>query len=253
MILTSSPVVRPPRPWAPMPNWLTLSNSSRRSSSMRFCGPRAFSSWMSMDSISTSLAITAAFSAVPPMPMPSMPGGHQPAPISGTVLSTQSTIESDRLSMAHFHFVAGDGGVVDPGGGVVFGVLARAGRVGQDRGAEYVFRQVVGAAYAFVDHVVDAHGRAVPAHVHADADKYGDDAGVLADRPVAGGAHARVDQDLRHGVLGCWRFFAQVGLMHGLDKIHGVVIGDELQGVGDALDQVVLLDHGHAGRSFLKG
>lgn len=46
-------------------------------------------------SIRTSLAISAAFSAVPPIPMPSMPGGHQPAPISGTVFSTQSTIESD--------------------------------------------------------------------------------------------------------------------------------------------------------------
>ena len=33
--------------------------------------------------------------AVPPMPMPSMPGGHQPAPMVGTVLSTQST----RLSL----------------------------------------------------------------------------------------------------------------------------------------------------------
>ena len=66
---------------------------------MRFCGPRAISSCMSIGSISDSLASTAAFSAVPPMPMPSMPGGHQPAPIVGTVLSTQSTIESDGLSM----------------------------------------------------------------------------------------------------------------------------------------------------------
>ena len=30
-----------------------------------------------------------------------MPGGHQPAPMVGTVLSTQSTIESDGLSMAN--------------------------------------------------------------------------------------------------------------------------------------------------------
>ena len=35
--------------------------------------------------------------------------------------------------------------------------------------------------------------------------------------------------------------------MHGLDEVDGVVIGDELQGVGDALNQVVLLDHGHWG------
>ncbi len=54
---------------------------------------------MSMSSISDSLASSAAFSAVPPTPMPSMPGGHQPAPIVGTVLSTQSTMESLGLSM----------------------------------------------------------------------------------------------------------------------------------------------------------
>ncbi len=41
-----------------------------------------------------------AFSAVPPIPIPSIPGGHQPAPIVGTVLITQSTIESDGLSIA---------------------------------------------------------------------------------------------------------------------------------------------------------
>ena len=56
---------------------------------------------MSIGSISDSLASSIAFSAVPPMPMPSIPGGHQPAPISGTVLTTQSRIESLGLSMAN--------------------------------------------------------------------------------------------------------------------------------------------------------
>ena len=56
---------------------------------------------MSMSSISDSLAISIAFSAVPPMPMPSMPGGHQPAPIVGTVFITQSTIESLGLSITN--------------------------------------------------------------------------------------------------------------------------------------------------------
>jgi hypothetical protein len=56
---------------------------------------------MSIGSISDSLASSIAFSAVPPMPMPSMPGGHQPAPMVGTVLSTQSTMESDGLSMTN--------------------------------------------------------------------------------------------------------------------------------------------------------
>ena len=31
-----------------------------------------------------------------------MPGGHQPAPIVGTVFSTQSTIESEGLSITNF-------------------------------------------------------------------------------------------------------------------------------------------------------
>ena len=56
---------------------------------------------MSIGSISDSLASSIAFSAVPPMPMPSMPGGHQPAPMVGTIFSTQSTTESDGLSMAN--------------------------------------------------------------------------------------------------------------------------------------------------------
>jgi hypothetical protein len=66
----------------------------------RGAAPR--SSAMSIGSMSDSLAISIAFSAVPPMPMPSMPGGHHPAPIVGTVLSTQSTIESEGFSMANF-------------------------------------------------------------------------------------------------------------------------------------------------------
>jgi len=33
---------------------------------------------------------------------PSIPGGHQPAPIVGTVFSTQSTIESEGFSIVNF-------------------------------------------------------------------------------------------------------------------------------------------------------
>ena len=106
----------------------------------------------------------------------------------------------------------------------------------------------LGTANTLVDHVVQAHACAVPAYVHAHAHEYSDDAGVLADRPVAGRTHPRVDQDLCHGIAGCWRFFAQVGLVHRLDEVDGVVVGDELQSVSNALYQVVLLDHGHAAR-----
>ncbi|MNE37384.1 hypothetical protein D3C80_1312330 [compost metagenome] len=149
----------------------------------------------------------------------------------------------------HFHGVARDDGVVDDRRGVVLGVFTSACRVGQDRGTQDVFRQVVGAAHAFVDHVVQAHGRAIPAHVHTDAHEHGNDTGVLADRAVASGAHARVDQNLGDGVTCSRRLFTQIGLMHGLDEVNGVVVRNELQGVGNALNQVVLLDHGHAARS----
>ena len=49
-----------------------------------------------------SLANNIAFSGVPPIPIPKIPGGHQPAPIVGTVFNTQSTIESDGLSITIF-------------------------------------------------------------------------------------------------------------------------------------------------------
>jgi len=57
---------------------------------------------MSIGSIRASFAINIAFSAVPPMPMPSIPGGHQPAPMVGTVCNTQSSTESEGLSIANF-------------------------------------------------------------------------------------------------------------------------------------------------------
>src|SRR5260370_14054279 len=46
-------------------------------------------------------AIIMLFPAAPPMPIPSIPGGHHPAPIVGTVLITQSTIESDGFNIAN--------------------------------------------------------------------------------------------------------------------------------------------------------
>ena len=63
------------------------------------------------------------------------------------------------------------------------------------------------------------------------------------------GTQARVDQDLRHRILGGRILLALVGRMDGLDEVERMIIGDELQGVGDALDQVVLLDGGHEGAS----
>ena len=57
---------------------------------------------MSIGSIKDSLASSIAFSAEPPIPMPSMPGGHQPAPMVGTVFKTQSTMESLGFNITNF-------------------------------------------------------------------------------------------------------------------------------------------------------
>ncbi len=57
---------------------------------------------MFIGSIIAHLAISIAFSGVPPMPSESIPGGHQSAPIVGTTDSTQSTIESFGSSIANF-------------------------------------------------------------------------------------------------------------------------------------------------------
>ena len=108
---------------------------------------------MSMGSISASFASSMAFSAEPPMPMPSMPGGHQPAPMSGTVFSTQSTSESDGFSITNFDLFSeppplaatvisspspGTSCVWITAGVLSLRVLAREVRVGDDRGAQLV-------------------------------------------------------------------------------------------------------------------
>ena len=213
-----------------------------------------------MGSISDSLASSMAFSEVPPMPMPRMPGGHQPAPMVGTVFSTHSTMESDGFSMANFDFAseppplaATITSTLSPGTmrhvhhrrSVVLGVPARPGRIGQDAGAQLVVLMQVGAAHAFVHHVFDTHGR-VPLDVHADLEEDGHDAGILADGPMAFGAHARVDQDLRHRVARRGRLLLLVGARHAANEIRRMVVGNVLQSVGDALDKIVLLDDGHS-------
>ena len=85
-------------------------------------------------------------------------------------------------------------------GGVVAGVAAGERRIGKDRCAQLVFRVVVGPAHAFIDDVLQAARRSQAA-VLTPLDEHVDDAGVLADRPVALGAHAAVGEDLRDRVL----------------------------------------------------
>ena len=121
-------------------------------------------------SISDSLASTIAFSAVPPMPMPSIPGGHQPAPISGTVSSTQSTIESRRIqhrrtwtcSRSRRLWRRPSTSTVLPGtistcttAGVLSPVFFRVNSgIGDDRGAQPVLGSEVGAPHALVDELL---------------------------------------------------------------------------------------------------
>ena len=57
---------------------------------------------MSIGSIKLCLAISMALSAVPPTPIPIIPGGHQPAPIVGIVFNTHSSRLSLGFRMVNF-------------------------------------------------------------------------------------------------------------------------------------------------------
>ena len=59
------------------------------------------------------------------------------------------------------------------------------------------------------------------------------------------GAHARVDQDLRDGVARGGRLLFLVGARQVLDEVDRMIVGDVLQRVSDALDEVFLLDDCH--------
>ena len=62
---------------------------------------------------------------------------------------------------------------------------------------------------------------------------------------MAFGAHAGVDEDLRHGVLGGGTLLHLVGAGEIGDVVDRVVEADVLQCVGYATDEVVLLDRCH--------
>src|SRR5690606_37539361 len=69
--------------------------------------------------------------------------------------------------------------------------------------------------------------------------------GVLANGTMPLGTHTGVDEDLSHGILGCRRLFPQIGLMHGLDEINGVIVGNKLQRISHAIDQIILTNDDH--------
>ena len=130
--------------------------------------------------------------------------------------------------------------------GVVLGVAASEGGVGKDAGAQAIAGVEVGAADAFIDHILQCALRTKAAFL-SPFDEYIDDAGVLADRAVALGAHAAVGQDLRDGILGSGALFGLIGLAQRADIVHRMEIADVLQRVGDAFNQVILGDCHHIG------
>ena len=97
---------------------------------------------------------------------------------------------------------------------------------------------------AFVNHLLYRLVR-IEAAVHTDLDKGGNDTGVLANGPLAYGAHTGIDQYLADCILCRFTLFIQVGPVHGLDEIHGMVVADELQAIGNRRDYVTGFDGGH--------
>ena len=212
-----------------------------------------------MGSMSDFFASSMAFSALPPMPTPSIPGGHQPAPISGTISNTQSATESDGFSMANMDLFSEPPPLaatvmssLSPGTNSVWitaGVLSRvlprlnAGSATMEaRSLLSGFK--IGAAHAFVDHGRKIERR-LPAHAHAHLDEHHHDAGVLADRPMSFGAHARVGENLRDGIARRRALLDVVGTAHGADEIGRVIVGDVLQGVRNARNHIGFANHGH--------
>ena len=144
----------------------------------------------------------------------------------------------DRNGVSRHH------GDVEHARGIVAGVAAGEGRIGQDRGAQLVFRVEIGPAHPFIDHVLQRQLRFEPALL-APFDEDIDDAGVLTDRAVPFGAHPAVGQDLGDCIFGCRTLFGFIGIAQRADIVHRVEVADELQGIGHTFDQVFLADRHH--------
>ena len=59
------------------------------------------------------------------------------------------------------------------------------------------------------------------------------------------GAHTAVDQNLRHRIFGGGVLLFLQGFVERVDKVFGMVVADELERIGDALDKVFLFDCSH--------
>ena len=129
---------------------------------------------------------------------------------------------------------------------VVAGVLAAKRRRRNDGSAQAILGQVVGAPYAFIDHLVERHA-GIPLHIHAHLAEHGHDAGILTNRAVAFGTHARIHQNLLDGIFGRRTGFLFVSRCHRLDEVRRVIIGNVLQCVGNALNDIFLFDNARLG------
>ena len=82
-------------------------------------------------------------------------------------------------------------------------------------------------------------------HFHPDLDENGNDPRILTNGAMAHGTHSRIDENLRHCIFRGRVLLNLPGAMDSLNKIKRVVVGNELQGIGDAINQILLFDHRH--------
>jgi hypothetical protein len=59
---------------------------------------------------------------------------------------------------------------------------------------------------------------------------------------VTFGAQARIRQNLRNGIAGRCALLELVRTAHGRDEVGRVVVGNVLQSVGDARDEIIFSD-----------
>jgi len=149
-------------------------------------------------------------------------------------------IDRNRIAGHHFH--------AQHARGIVARVAPRESGIGKDGCAQLVFRVRIGPAYPFIDHVLQAALR-FQAAILAPFDEDIGNARILADGPMAFGAHPAVGQDLRDRILRGRALFRFIGRAQRADIIHRVIVGDVLQRVGDTVDQIVFAYRHHIGHA----
>ena len=129
--------------------------------------------------------------------------------------------------------------------GVITGVLALASRVGQYRCAQHIVRIEVSTTYAFIHHVSNTHRGVWPLHIHTNFEKHYGNTGVLTHRAMTFRTHAAIGQDLGNCIFCRTSLLELIGLSHSGNEVLRVVVGNELKGIRNALNEVVLFDICH--------